>query len=208
MFHPIWRLSEAGTDNLGLACDGEGLFLGRTALIERRGERFVVRDRGDIQRLLCRAYRTEVDAGLLMCGLATVAGALNANDLLLARIAAVHLRIPDLPDHAARERMEAEDRLIKYASREGPAKIGAAEWNPALHPRAGAPPNSGWFVPTDSTSSDDPSRTNVAENETPTQRSDGSPKPPDDRVKLPPQRRRYRRITRSCGMDRQREARR
>ena len=43
--------------------------------------------------------------------------ALNANDQALARIAAVHLRIPDLPDLAAREAMEAEDVLIKYLRR-------------------------------------------------------------------------------------------
>jgi hypothetical protein len=34
----------------------------------------------------------------LMPGLHTVAAAMNANDPCLARIAAVHLRIPDLPD--------------------------------------------------------------------------------------------------------------
>src|SRR4029077_7545941 len=105
--------------------------LGRTPLMERQGgRRFVVRDPHDIQRLFCRAYRTEVDARPLMGGLATVAAALNVNDLLLARIAAVHLRIPDLPDQAARDALEAEDRLIKYASREGVAKIGDSEWNP------------------------------------------------------------------------------
>jgi hypothetical protein len=53
--------------------------------------------------------------------------------LLLARIAAVHLRIPDLPDRAARERMEAEDRLIKYAG--GSFVVKTGDWNPALHPR-------------------------------------------------------------------------
>ena len=89
MFHPIWRLNDAGADNLGLACDDKGLFLGRTPLIERQGGRFVVRDPQDIQRLLSRSYRTHVDAKPLMGGLATVAAALNANDLLLARIAAV-----------------------------------------------------------------------------------------------------------------------
>jgi len=90
MFHPIWRLNDAGADNLGLACADKGLFLGRTPLIERQGGRFVVRDPQDIQRLLSRSYRTHVDAKPLMGGLATVAAALNANDLLLARIAAVH----------------------------------------------------------------------------------------------------------------------
>lgn len=32
----VWRLSTAGDHNLGLSCDRDGLFLGRTALIERR----------------------------------------------------------------------------------------------------------------------------------------------------------------------------
>jgi hypothetical protein len=130
MFHPIWRLSEAGADNLGLACNDNGLVLGRTRLVERRDGRFVVRDALDIQRLLSCAYRADVDAAPLMNGLATVAAALNAHDLLLARIAAVHLRIPDLPDQAARDALEAEDRLIKSARDEGG---GGSGWNPALH---------------------------------------------------------------------------
>jgi len=106
MLHPIWRLNEPGEHNLGLACNEEGLVLGRTPLIERHDGRFVVRDAADIQRLLSRAYRTQVDASSLMGGLTTVAAALNANDLLLARIAAVHLRILDLPDQAARDALE------------------------------------------------------------------------------------------------------
>jgi hypothetical protein len=93
MFHPIWRLSEPGADNLGLACNEEGLLLGRTPLLERREGRFVVRDPRELRHLLSRAYRTEVDPTPLVGGLATVATALNASDLLLARIAAVHLRI-------------------------------------------------------------------------------------------------------------------
>jgi hypothetical protein len=115
MIHRLWRLSEYGDDNLGLACTEYGLMLGRTALIERRDGRFVVRERGEIERLLGRAYRAEIAADRLMPALATVASALNANDQALARIAAVHLRIPDLPDQAARNAMEAADVLIKYA---------------------------------------------------------------------------------------------
>lgn len=191
MFHPIWRLSEAGADNLGLACDDKGLFLGRTPLLERRDDRFVVRNARDIQRLFSRAYGTEVDPASLLGGLTTVAAALNANDLLLARIAAVHLRIPDLPDSAARERIEAEDRLIKSTRGSIAAKSG--DWNPALHPRAGTSPNPGWFAPTDGGSGEDSSRTQAAENDRSTRRSDASPNPSDsapkahdDWVRLPP----------------------
>ena len=45
MTYHMWRLSEAGPDNLGLACTDEGLLLGGTTLIERREGRFAVRDR-------------------------------------------------------------------------------------------------------------------------------------------------------------------
>ena len=48
------RLSEAGPDNLGLACTDAGLLLGHASLIERRGDRFVVRERHEIERLLKR----------------------------------------------------------------------------------------------------------------------------------------------------------
>jgi hypothetical protein len=89
------------------------LVLGRTLRIERRDGRFVVRERAELERLLCRAYRRELAVDRLISGLVTVASALNANDQGLARIAAVHLRIPDLPDHIARDAMEAEDVLIK-----------------------------------------------------------------------------------------------
>ena len=131
MIHKVWRLSEnSGDDNLGLACTEQGLVLGRTALIERRDAGFVVRERSDLEHLLRCAYQTKLNVDRLMSGLATVAAALNANDQGLARIAAVHLRIPDLPDNTARDAMEAADILIK-----------SADWNPALHPRAGTPPN-------------------------------------------------------------------
>jgi len=115
MIHRVWRLSEnSGDDNLGLTCTEQGLMLGRTALIERCDGCFVVRERSEIEQLLSRAYRTKLNVNQLMPGLATVATALNANDQGLARIAAVHLRIPDLPDLAARDAMEVEDVLIKY----------------------------------------------------------------------------------------------
>ena len=118
MILKIWRLSENnGDDNLGLACTDQGLLLGRTPLIERRDGRFVVRERSDIECLFSLAYGRAATAQRLMPGLATVASALNANDQGLARIAAVHLRIPDLPDRAARDLMEAADVLIKYARR-------------------------------------------------------------------------------------------
>ena len=181
MIHQVWRLSEGGAHNLGLACTNDGLYLGRTPLIERYGDHFLVRNRIEIERLLGHAFERVLPVEQLMRGLATVAAALNANDQGLARIAAVHLRIPDLPDQAARDRMEAADVLIKYARDGG----GSSNWNPALHPRTGTPPNPGWFAPTDNADQESyPVRT--AQNEEPTQRSDAAPAAKDDWVRLRP----------------------
>jgi hypothetical protein len=132
-----------------------------------------VRERDVIGRLLSHAYRTSFSASRIMPGLATVAAALNADDQGLARIAAVHLRLPDLPDRAARDGMEAMDVLIKYGD----------AWNPALHPRAGTPPNPGWFAPTDGGGS---SSTRTAQNDDPTRRSDAGAIAGQDWVRLRP----------------------
>ena len=177
----FWRLSEAGPNNLGLACTADGLLLGHTSLIERRGDRFVVRERGEIERLLKRAYHGELPVDRLMGGLATVASALNANDQCLARIAAVHLKIPDLPSAAVRGATAVEDLLIKYARDES---SGSANWNPALHPRTGASPNPGWFAPTGG--GHDLSAVRVAENHDDSHRTDASPASDDKHVTPPP----------------------
>jgi hypothetical protein len=179
MIHQFWRLSEPGPDNLGLACTDDGLLLAQTPLIERRDGRFVVREPNEIDRLLKRAYRGESAVDRLMPGLATVASALNANDPCLARIAAVHLKIPDLPSSAARDALQAEDSLIKYARDEG-----STDWNPALHPRTGTRPNPGWFAPTEG-EHDDASRVRIAQNKDDSRRTDTA-QTADERVKLPP----------------------
>jgi hypothetical protein len=51
----FWRLSEPHDGNLGLACTADGLLLGRTPLIARHGDRFLVREQRDIERLFGRA---------------------------------------------------------------------------------------------------------------------------------------------------------
>jgi hypothetical protein len=178
----MWRLSEAGEDNLGLACSDDGLFIGRTPLIEKRDGHFVVREQREIERLLSRAYRSEISADRIMSGLATVARALNTDDQCLARIAAVHLRVPDIPDRNARYAMEATDVLIKYARDEGTGD--GSNWNPVLHPRTGTPPNPGWFAPTGGAGESSPVQT--AQNDDATQLSDASLSIGENRVVLPP----------------------
>jgi hypothetical protein len=178
----MWRLIEAGPRNLGLACTDDGLLLGYTSLVERRDGRFVVRTRDEIERLLRCAYNGEVPIDWLMSGFARVATALNGNDQCLARIAAVHLRMPDLASSAVRDALAREDLLVKYARDEG---SGAANWNPALHPRTGSAPNPGWFAPTSGSAPDAPS-TRVAANDDQGRRSDASAGAEDDWVHLPP----------------------
>jgi hypothetical protein len=178
----LWRLSEAGDNNLGLACSDNGLFIARTPLIEKRNGHFVVRHQQDIERLLSCAYRSEVRADRLMSGLATVARALNANDQCLARIAAVHLRVLDVPDRAASDAMEATDVLIKYARDEGASD--GSDWNPAPHPRTGTPPNPGWFAPTSGSGESLPVRS--AQNVDTKQQSDALESVALDRLILPP----------------------
>jgi hypothetical protein len=113
MMNLIWRLSEYTPDNLGLAFTDDGLLLGRTPLIERRGGRFVVREPSDIARLVKYSFPGGVAVDRLMPGLALIASALNANDQAAARIAAVHLQ--GLPGPAARNAMVAEDALTREA---------------------------------------------------------------------------------------------
>jgi hypothetical protein len=180
--HQVWKLSEPGEHNLGLACTDRGLLLGRTPLVELQDGRFVVRDRREIECLLRRAYAAEPPLDRFMRGLANVAAALNADDQCLAHIAAVHLQVPDLPDRASRDGMEALDRIIKYARDEG------TDWNPALHPRTGAPPNPGWFAPTGG-SADNSTATRTAQNERSDRASDALPSAGDDWVRLRPAKR-------------------
>jgi hypothetical protein len=46
----MWRLSDAGPRDLGLAFTDDSLLLGETSLVERRDGCFVVRARNEIDR--------------------------------------------------------------------------------------------------------------------------------------------------------------
>ena len=189
--HQMWRLSEAVPQNLELACTDDGLLLGRTSLIERRDGRFVVRARGEIERLLKCAYDGEPPVDRLVSGLARVASALNVNDQCLAPDRRGSFADARPASVAVRDALAAEDSLIKYA-RDGGA--GAANWNPALHPRTGTRPNPGWFATTGGESHDVP-RVRAAENNDPMRRSGASPDAVDNWVHQP-----HRRARRFSGM--------
>jgi hypothetical protein len=168
----LWTLSDGGEDSLGLSCTNDGLFLGRTPLLERQDGRFTVRAQIDLERLLSSGFGLDAALDRLMLGLNTVAAALNAGDLCRARIAAVQLRIPELPDPLARIEMETEDLLIRLEQRAD--ALARADWDPAKHPRAGTAPNPGWFAPAGDASS---------EAEMPLSAPQGGD---EERVRLPP----------------------
>jgi hypothetical protein len=126
----IWKLSEGGGRAFGLSCTEDG--------------RYALRPRADLERLLGRAFGNGISLDRLMPGFRVVACALDERNLCLAQIAAVQLRVPDLPDLLARRSMEAEDLLIKRARDD--ERLARNGWDPAEHPRAGVPPNRGWFA--------------------------------------------------------------
>ncbi len=141
------KLSSGGDGAFGLSCTEEGLFLGHTALVERHAQGYVVRPPAELERLLARAYGTEIPLHQVMPGFRVVAAALDAHNLGLAHIAAVHLRMPDLPDEIARASLETEDRLIK--SGRGDNRLARSGWiRPSIRApglratRAGSP---GWM---------------------------------------------------------------
>lgn len=132
---------------LGLSRTEDGLFLGRTALVERVGQGYAVRAPADLERLLARAYGAGIVVDRVMPGFRVVAAALGERNLGLAQIAAAQLRLPDLTDDIAPSSLETEDRLLKSAR--GDDRLARSGWDPSEHPRAGVPPNPGWFAPTD-----------------------------------------------------------
>ena len=74
----------SGRKYLGLACTADGLLLGRTPLIARRDERFVVRERREIERLFSRAFGDVSAVERIMPGLGVVARALRVASLVRA----------------------------------------------------------------------------------------------------------------------------
>jgi hypothetical protein len=147
----LWKLSSGGDQSLGPACDERGVFIGRTPLLERDERGYRLRGAEDLGRLLRHVYGDGVALDRVLPGLRIVAAALGERNLALAQIAAVRARLPNLPDFAARDRLEAEDRLIE--SERGGDRLARSAWDPAAHPRAGVPPNPGWFAPTSSVES-------------------------------------------------------
>jgi hypothetical protein len=114
MGQPIsrYRLSDEPRQ-FGLSCSDRGLTLAGVPLLTRTEAGFRPRPVWEVDRLLGRAYRTNVDLDGLMGGLGAVARALNDGEMARAMIAALLLKLPELDWDGAVRIAHADDTLAK-----------------------------------------------------------------------------------------------
>jgi hypothetical protein len=91
----------------GVSCDETGVLVGSVPLVEPcHGcaglKKFRPRPLADINRDLSKRYGLPVEFDAKIEGLAAIARALDRGDVLYARIATLHLQIPDPPPLAKR----------------------------------------------------------------------------------------------------------
>jgi hypothetical protein len=98
----------------GLSCDEEGVFIaGDVPLIFRRavgdGDGYTVRPVHELEKLLASAYGPDRDLSAQIAGLHLVARYMNQRNWVLAKIAAVHLRLPEISDDLALAKLLATE---------------------------------------------------------------------------------------------------
>jgi hypothetical protein len=127
----------------GISCNAQGVFIGHVPLLEKADGHWTPRCAAELNDELTTFYRLPVEIAAKANALSLIAHALNRGDLAMAAIAAVQMQIPDPPRLAKRqEKPEDIVRRARELARSGLLKF----WDPALHPRAGVPPNPGWFA--------------------------------------------------------------
>jgi hypothetical protein len=138
---PIIHFFRLGDD--GVRCGTDGLFVGPTPLLRRTASRgWAVRPRDEAEAELTALYGLAIDLSGKAGGLATVAAALDRGDAALAAIAAVLQGFPDPPGLAKDAPARGSVELAAQLAASGLLK----DWDSAQHPRAGCPPNRGWFA--------------------------------------------------------------
>jgi len=132
----------------GVSCDAHGVFVGGVPLLNAPSaetQYWTVRPIPEINEGLTARYRLPIDIASRAGALALIAAALNRGDLAMAAIAAVQMQFSDPPPLA--KAAESPDEIVRRARELGRSGLLKFFWNPALHPRAGVPPNPGWFAP-------------------------------------------------------------
>ncbi len=132
----------------GVSCDVDGVFVGGVPLVQPPSvgrQHWTARQVAEINKELTARYGLPIDIASKAGGLALIAAAFNCGDLAMAAIAAVQMQFPDPPPLAKRARNP--DEIARRAGELGHSGLLKFFWNPAQHPRAGVPPNPGWFAP-------------------------------------------------------------
>ena len=110
---PEFRLSDE-TGGLGLSCTESGVSLAGAPLLRRTALGFISRPKAEVGALMKAAYGDAFGGADLSPRLAVVADALNKGDLGRARIAAVHLQLPEISWDRAMRIARTEEALAKY----------------------------------------------------------------------------------------------
>ena len=106
---------------------------------------WTVRPVAEINDELSARYRLPIDVSSKAGALALIASAFNRGDLAMAAIATVQMQFPDPPSLA--KGVETSNAIMRRAAELHRSRLLKVYWDPARHPRAGTPPNPGWFAP-------------------------------------------------------------
>jgi hypothetical protein len=136
------RFALSDRADVGVYCGENGLLVGGVPLLKRlQGDSLGWQPRPvpDLNRDLGRRYGVPVELNAKVGGLTAVAQALNRGDLLHARIATLHLQLPD-PLARAQSFRDTND-VVSFARQLKASGLLKADWDPAKHPRwpAGSP---------------------------------------------------------------------
>jgi hypothetical protein len=134
--------------NEGVSCCANGVFVGGVPLLAREGvgaaSVWNTRPIAELNEALSTRYRLPIDVSAKAAALELLANAFNRDDYAFAAIVAVQLQFSNPPPLGKCVETDEEQRRAIELYRSGLLK---ADWDPAKHPRAGAPPNPGWFAP-------------------------------------------------------------
>lgn len=152
---------------LGVHCDDEGLTLGGIALLMRdpRGA-WSPREARDLNPALSRVYGFPVDVAARRHGLNAVATALGQGEIARAQIATLLLQLPDPPCARSLDDDGPESARLATDLRACGLMKADPGWEDE-HPRAGQPPNPGWFAPKPKTEAGDPPPPSIDEGSSP-----------------------------------------
>jgi hypothetical protein len=138
-------------DARSISCDRGGAFLGAIPLLETRGNVWQARPVAALNKESGFLYGVAVDFTSKLDGLAVIASALNDSKIVKAKIAAVQLRLPELPARTPRNRHEVIDVAWKLFD----AGILSKTWDPERHPRwPSGQSDGGRFRPSDGSSAE------------------------------------------------------